>query len=166
MKSIVSPSFNGAFKSNNMTCRPPGFNTTGVVPLTGFPIESFSSDPNDVSQLKAIAFPQTKPWEVEVSAKNFDAAISHLRRFNTIQHHGMPVIDKVALSGQSPDLRVKYTLQMFVIPPSAPPAADPKISGGAAGSGGGGPSMGGAMGSSGMGGGLQMPGGKGKMGGM
>jgi uncharacterized membrane protein YgcG len=114
----------------------------GIVPLTGFPVESFSADPNDVSKLQAISFPLTKPWEVEVSAKNFDAAINHLRRFNHMQQHGMPVIDKVALNGQSPDLRVKYNLQIYVIPPTAPPAADPAISGAGTGGGGapGGPS--------------------------
>ena len=133
----------------------------GITPLNGFPIDSFSADPNDVSQLKAIAFPQAKPWDVEVNAKNFDAAMKHLARFNGIQRHGMPVVDKVALAGQSPNLRLKYTLQLFVIPPTEPPAPDPKISGAAAASSGGGGSGGGG------GGGMSSMGmGKGKMGGM
>lgn len=125
----------------------------GIVPLTGFPVESFSADPNETSKLQAISFPLTKPWEVEVSAKNFDAAMNHLKRFNHMQQHGMPVIDKVALSGQSPDLRVKYNLQIFVIPPTPPPAADPTINGGGGGGGGapGGPG-GGAPGYPGSGG--------------
>lgn len=99
----------------------------GVVALTGFPIEAFSPDPNDVSHLNAIAFPQGKPWAVEVVAKNFDAAMAHLARFNYIKKHGMPVVNNVALSGQSPDLHVRYDLQFFVIPPTAPPPPDPKI---------------------------------------
>jgi uncharacterized membrane protein YgcG len=118
----------------------------GIVPLTGFPIESFSADPNDVSTLKSISFPQTKPWDVEVVAKSFDAAMNHLRRFNGLQRHGMPVVDKVALNGQSPDLHMRYTLQLYVIPPSAPPAPDPKISGSGGSTGGGGGFMGGSGG--------------------
>jgi len=140
----------------------------GVVPMTGFPVEAFSPDPNDIAQLKAISFPQTKPWEVEVVAKNFDSAMNHLKRFNRIQRHGMPVVDKVAISGQSPNLLVRYTLQLFVIPPTTPPIADPMISGTGSGGGGGGstsmPSgMGGMMGGSGgmMGGSGGMMGGGG-----
>jgi hypothetical protein len=137
----------------------------GITPITGFPIESFSSDPNDVSKLQAISFPQTKPWDVEVVAKSFDAAMNHLKRFNSIQRHGMPVVDRVSMFGQSPDLHVKYNLQLFVIPPSAPPPADPKIGtaggGGSAPSGFGGP-MGGMMGS----GGPMLGGGGKAMGGM
>lgn len=131
----------------------------GIFPLTGFPIEAFSADPNDISILKperGILFPQSKPWDVEVVAKNFDTAINHLRKFNGIRKHGMPVVDKVALTGQSPDLHVRYTLQMYVIPPTVPPAPDPKISstGAAAGGGpGGGGSAGGMMPSGSMGGG-------------
>ncbi|HLJ54269.1 MAG TPA: hypothetical protein VKT77_04465 [Chthonomonadaceae bacterium] len=112
----------------------------GIIPLTGFPIEAFSPDPNDVSKLTAIAFPQTKPWAVEVSATNFDAAMNHLERFNHIRQHGMPIVDNVALAGQSPDLRVRYDLKFVVIPPVAPPPSDPKIdaTGAPAGGGGGG----------------------------
>jgi hypothetical protein len=141
---------------------------TGITPLTSFPIEAFSPDPNDISNLKSISFPQSKPWDVEVVAKDFDAAMNHLRRFNTISQHGMPVVDKVSMAGQSPDLHLKYTLQLFVIPPGEPPAPDPTISssGGSAGGGPGGPGGGpGAMGS----GGMMMPSGgagKGKMGSM
>jgi len=135
----------------------------GIRPVTAFPIESFSSDPNDIAGLKAISFPQTKPWDVEVVAKDFDSAMNHLRRFNSIQRHGMPVVDKVSLLGQSPDLHMKYTLQLFVIPPSAPPAPDPSISS-SGGSTGGAPS--GGMPGMGGSGAMMSPGGKGKMGSM
>jgi hypothetical protein len=144
----------------------------GIVPITGFPIEAFSPDPNEISSLKAISFPQTKPWEVEVVAKNFDAAMNHLKRFNRIQRHGMPVVDKVTVAGQSPDLHLKYTLQLFVIPPTTPPPADPMISGagggGAAAASGGGVGMGGSggmgMGASGGGGMMASPPGGGSKG--
>ncbi len=130
-----------------------------IATLTAFPIESFSTDPNDVANMRAISFPQAKPWDVEVVAKNFDAAMNHLRKFNGIRKHGMAVVDKVAISGQSPELHVRYSLQLYVIPPSVPPAADPKISG----AGGGGAAPGGG----GVGGGMMpMGSGGGKMGGM
>src|SRR5207248_2449571 len=45
---------------------------SGITQLTTFPIEAFSPDPNDIAGLKAISFPQTKPWDVEVVAKDFD----------------------------------------------------------------------------------------------
>ena len=133
----------------------------GIVPITTFPIEAFSSDPNDVSTLKSISFPQTKPWEVEVVAKNFDAAMNHLRQFNGIKKHGMPVVDKVAITGQSPNLHMKYALQMFVIPPTPPPAPDPRIGSTGGGAGGGTSAPGGAGG--GM---MSMPMGSGGGGGM
>jgi len=137
----------------------------GIIPASSFPIEAFSPDPNDVSNLTSISFPQTKPWDVEVIAKNFDAAMNHLRKFNGIKKHGMPVVDKVAISGQSPALRLRYALQMYVIPPTPPPAKDPKINPtGSTGGGGGG--MGGMMSMPMGSGGMSMPmgGGGGKRG--
>ena len=97
-----------------------------------FPIDSFSTDPNDISKMNSITFPQTKPWHVTVVAKTFDAAMLHLRRFNSMRGFGMPVVDAVALEGQSPNLNMSYDLALYVIPPSAPPAMDPVIGGGAA----------------------------------
>lgn len=112
----------------------------GITNLTSFPIDSFSSDPNDVAKLQSLQFPLDKPWEVEVVAKNFDSAMAHLRKFNKMQRHGMPVIDRVSLAGNSPNLHLTYDLRMYVIPPTAPPPADPKItSTTAAGGSGGGP---------------------------
>ncbi len=106
-----------------------------------FPIDSFSTDPNDISKLTSIKFPQDKPWHVVVIAKTFDAALLHLRRFNSMRGFGMPVVDNVALAGQSPNLNVSYDLHLDVIPPADPPAADPVISGGGGGApAGGGPS--------------------------
>ena len=95
-----------------------------------FPIDSFSTDPNDISKLQSITFPQTKPWHVTVIAKNFDAAMLHLRRFNSMRGFGMPVVDGVALDGQSPNLNLTYDMALYIIPPAAPPAADPIIAGG------------------------------------
>jgi hypothetical protein len=97
-----------------------------------FPIDSFSTDPNDISKLTAITFPQSKPWHVTVVAKTFDAAMLHLRRFNSMHGFGMPVVDGVALQGQSPNLNVSYDMALYVIPPAAPPAPDPVIGGGTA----------------------------------
>ncbi len=95
-----------------------------------FPIDSFSTDPNDISKLQSITFPQAKPWHVTVIAKTFDAAMLHLRRFNSMRGFGMPVVDGVALDGQSPNLSLSYDMALYIIPPAAPPAPDPVISGG------------------------------------
>ncbi len=98
-----------------------------------FAIDSFSTDPNDISKLTSITFPQGKPWHVTVIAKTFDAAMQHLRRFNSMRGFGMPVVDGVALEGQSPLLAMSYDLALYVIPPAAPPAMDPVIGAGGGG---------------------------------
>lgn len=105
----------------------------------GFPIAAFPADPNKISSLTSLSFPQDKPWHVTVMAKSFDQAMAHLKRINGLYRHGMPVIDNVALSGQSPDLQMDYDLIFYIIPPSQPPAADAKIGGAAGGGGGNGP---------------------------
>jgi hypothetical protein len=115
-------------------------------PGQDFPIDSFSTDPNDISKLTSITFPQSKPWHVSVVAKTFDAAMLHMRRFNTMRGFGMPVVDGVALSGQSPNLAMVYDMALYVIPPAAPPAPDPVIGGG----GGGAPAAGGGFGGGGF----------------
>ena len=99
-------------------------------PKDDFAIDSFSTDPNDISKLNSITFPQGKPWHITVVAKSFDAAMMHLRRFNGMRGFGMPVVDGVALEGQSPFLTLSYDLALYVIPPAAPPAPDPVIEGG------------------------------------
>ncbi len=134
-------------------------------PGLGFPIPSIATDPNAISNLTSITFPSAKdPWKVTVICKTFDDAMSHLRRFNGMEHHGMPVVDKVTLSGHSPELELAYNMSLYVIPAEAPPPADPRIGvGSGTGGAGGGPPMGGGSGGSGgntprM---LSMPGGKG-----
>ena len=126
-----------------------------------FAIESFSPDPNDISKLSSITFPQSKPWEVRVISKSFDAAMLHLRRFNSMRGFGMPVVDNVTLEGQSPALTMNYDMALYIIPPAAPPAPDPVIGAGSGGAApqqtgfGGGASSGGRPG----GGKLAIPGG-------
>ncbi len=124
-------------------------------PGVEFPVEAFPADPNSISQLSSLRFPRSGFWNVGVEAKSFDQAMAHLRRFNNMQKHGMPVIDNVALSGQSPNLSMTYTLALYVIPSAEPPAADPTISAPTGGAGAGTGMMGGRMGAM-MGG---MPGG-------
>ncbi len=125
-----------------------------------FPIDSFSTDPNDISKLASIRFPQDKPWHVTVVAKSFNAAMLHLRRFNAMHGFGMPVVDNVALSGQSPSLNVSYDMHLDVIPPADPPAADPVIGGGGGGAAtGAGPAGFGSFGGKGAKGPVGMPGG-------
>jgi hypothetical protein len=85
-----------------------------------------------------------KPWAVTVVAKDFNAAMEHLRRFNGIQRRGVPVVNRVSMEGHSPNLRVTYELAFYIIPGTEPPKEDPRIAG-AAGTGGGGSAMGGGM---------------------
>ncbi len=121
-----------------------------------FPIGPLATDPNGVASLTSITFPGGKqPWNVTLVCKSFDQAMAHIRRINGMTGHGMPVISEVALSGQSPELTLSYTLAMYVIPWTAPPAADTRIgAGGGGGTGGGAGIMGGgpANGMGGMGG--------------
>ncbi len=123
-----------------------------------FAIASYSVDPNKISEMKNITFPDKQPWKVTVNAKDFDSAMAHLRRFNTMEHHGMPVISGVALSGHSPNLTLAYNLSLYIIPGSEPPKEDPRI-GGAAKTGGGGGGMAGMTGMMGGGGMSGMSGG-------
>ncbi len=110
-----------------------------------FAIGSYATDPNTISTLKSITFPDGgKPWAVSVTAKDFDSAMAHLRRFNSMEHHGVPVVSGVAISGHSPNLLLNYNLALYVIPGAEPPKQDPRI-GGAAKSGGAGGGMSGMM---------------------
>lgn len=96
---------------------------------TEFPIGAIVTTPNDVATLDHLTFPgDGKTWPVTVNAKSFNAAMAHLRRFNSMTQHGMPVINNVALAGQSPNLQMSYDLALYVIPPVAPGTADPTIS--------------------------------------
>lgn len=71
-----------------------------------------------------------------------------------MEHHGMPVINNVVISGQSPDLMLDYEMALYIIPRTPPPARDPMIGGGA-GAPAGGMGMGAGMpGSAGMGAGM------------
>ncbi len=135
------------------------------VPGMQFPIPALAdsggyANPNAIASLDHLTFPQDgRTWTVNLEAKSFDQAMAHLRRFNSIQRHGMPVINNVTLSGQSPNLQLSYELALYVIPNSPPPAEDPYInsSTGTAGGTSGMPGMG--MGAPGMsrGGGMGAP---------
>ncbi|MCS6776460.1 MAG: hypothetical protein RMJ43_12260 [Chloroherpetonaceae bacterium] len=136
------------------------------LPGVEFPIDAFPTDPNAISQLTSLKFPRDR-WQVVVSAKYFDAAMEHLRRFNDMRGLGMPVINNVALQGNSPDLLVSYDLALYVIPREAPPPSDPRLTGrpgtatapGAAGAMGGAPGMPTMMPGGGLPGAPTMPGG-------
>lgn len=112
------------------------------VPGVEFPVQAFPADPNYISTIQYLKFP-TDRWPVTVEAKSFNAAMAHLRRFNDMQGHGMPVINNVALEGQSPTLLLTYDLALYVIPGKTPPSADPILTRAAGGAGGG--MMGGSM---------------------
>ena len=115
-----------------------------------FAVPPFPADPNTISTIDHLTFPADgRAWGISLEAKNFDAAMDHLRRINSMTGYGMPVINNVALAGQSPHLIMTYDLAMYVIPKVPPPAADPRISGGG---GAGGPGGAGGMGRGAMGG--------------
>ncbi|MDE2126697.1 MAG: hypothetical protein KGJ62_08910 [Armatimonadetes bacterium] len=108
-------------------------------PGVEFAIPSYSTDPNTLATLTDLTFPPGgKGWNVSLTAKTFDDAMRHLMRFNGMRRHGMPVIDNVSLTGQSPNLQLSYTLNIYVIPGSVPPAPDPMLGGALASSSGGG----------------------------
>jgi hypothetical protein len=129
-------------------------------PGVEFPVEAFPANPNAISEIKYLRFPQQGVWPVALECKDFNAAMEHLTKFNGMRKHGMPVVNNVALAGQSPNLQLTYDLTLYVIPKPLAPAPDPRISstppggtgtapGGMGGMGGG--SMGSMMG---MGGGM------------
>jgi hypothetical protein len=115
----------------------------GITRNTSFPIPAFPADPNSLGDLASLTFPSSGgSWPVTVTARSFDEAMTHLERFNNMGGHGMPVVDNVALRGQSPFLEMTYNLAMYIIPNTEPPLKDPRV-GGTGGTGGGG--MGGMM---------------------
>lgn len=117
-----------------------------------FPIEEFPTDPNALTARlqNHLTFPKDGgTWPVKLKCKDFNAALDHLKRFNSMERHGMPVINNVAISGHSPDLELSYDLAIYIIPRTAPPVPEPMIGGGAgAPAGGGVPAMPGAGGGS------------------
>jgi hypothetical protein len=139
------------------------------LPGVEFPIESFPTDPNAISSLTSLKFPMRDKWQVQMEAKDFDAAMAHLSRFNNLRGLGMPVVNNVALQGTSPNLLLSYDLALYIIPRQPPPPSDPRLTGAAnaagAGAGGGGfgggarPGFGGSPGGGMPGSGVpQMPG--------
>lgn len=94
-----------------------------------FPIPSFPADPNYIAKLTSITFPGDKPWPLVVNAKSFNMAMAHLKKFNGMRNHGMPVVNNVALAGQSPDLKMSYDLALYIIPSREPARADPFLGG-------------------------------------
>ncbi len=114
-----------------------------LAPGTSFPIPAYSSDPNQLSDISYLTFPSAATsWNVAVYCKTFSDALAHLKRFNSMRDHGMPVIDNISLTGHSPDLLLTYSLRLYVIPGQMPPAQDPRIQL-SSGSAGGGRGMGG-----------------------
>ena len=93
-------------------------------------IPSYPVDPNAISQLTSLTFPEpAKVWKVTVSCHDFNVAMDHLRKFNTMRLHGMPVINNVritgvGLPGLSPVLFMTYELAIYIIPHKTPPRPD------------------------------------------
>ena len=117
------------------------------VPGVDFPVPPLATDPNGIASLTSITLPSAKnPWKVSMICQTFDDAMAHLRRFNGMLGHGVPVVDAVTLSGHSPELMLSYNLAMYIIPKRPPPAVDPRIGSGTGGGGGAQGMMGSPMG--------------------
>ena len=132
------------------------------LPGTEFPIKEFAADPNQLTdKLNGhLTFPDdAKPWPVKLECKTFNDALAHLRRFNGMEKHGMPVVNNVAISGQTPNLLLAYDLALYIIPRSKPPVKEPMIDPSGAAGAGAAPAASPAFG--GGGGGKKMPGGAG-----
>ena len=96
-------------------------------------IPGYSTDPNAISQLKFLQFPEpAKTWKIRVGSTSFDSAMLHLKRINSMRQHGMPVINAVTLEGHSPALTLNYEMALYVIPHTDPPPPDPIITPGGA----------------------------------
>ncbi len=132
-------------------------------------LESFANDPNvDVYPVSfSLPAPPASPndplFDSEVlnfqlgsvsATGDFRSLMNHVRRWNNCRR--LVLVDGVALSGNSPNLTVSYTLQCYVFPLATGGKTNPMW--GAATAGGGmGPGGGGMMGP-GMGGGMMGPG--------
>ena len=106
----------------------PGVKFVSADDKTSIGIPGYPVDPNAISGLKAITFPESgKTWKINVLCTSFEAAMAHLKRVNLIQNHGMPVVNNVSLSGHSPALSLIYDFGLYVIPHTDPPPVDPLI---------------------------------------
>jgi hypothetical protein len=110
-------------------------------------------DPNSVDMgdntNKTLVF---GPYAMAVRGKSFQDLMRHLADWNTAGGIGVPVIDGLQITGNSPSLTANYNLTWTIILEEPIPPKDPLLGGGSAGGApggggmmGGGPMMGGAV---------------------
>lgn len=138
-------------KANGIVWENPG---TLVLPAYG-------PDPNriDVGQPGQGFGPVlTYSYQMAVRAPSLDKLMNHIKSWSSLAQAGVPVVDGLQISGNSPELRATYNVTFTIIVRDQLPAPVPRISGSGGGMGGGPMGMGpmGMMG--GMMGGMTSPG--------
>lgn len=122
-------------KANGIVWENPG---TLVLPAYG-------PDPNriDVGQPGQSFGPVLNySYQMAVRARSLDRLMQHIRSWSSLAQAGVPVVDGLQISGNSPNLTATYTITFTIIVRDEIPPEVPRISG----SGGGGGGMGGMMG--------------------
>ncbi len=95
-------------------------------------------------------------FQMQVRAPSLGALMRHVRDWNTVRGMGVPVVEGLSVTGNSPNLEATYTVALTIIVHETFPKPDPRVGGAASSSGGGGAmgmrgpmGMGGPMGMSG-----------------
>lgn len=113
-------------------------------------LPSYGPDPNtiDVGQPGQGYGPVlTYSYQMAVRAPSLDKLMQHIKSWSALAQAGVPVVDGLQISGNSPNLQATYTVTFTIIVRDTIPAPVPRISGSGGGGMGGGPmGMGGPMG--------------------
>ncbi|MCC6730494.1 MAG: hypothetical protein IT208_14255 [Chthonomonadales bacterium] len=108
----------------------------------------YGPDPNsiDLGPVLKYTFPMA------VRARNLSSLMAHVTSWPRISGAGVPVVEGLQISGNSPNLRASYNLTLTIIVHEMVPPTDPRVSGSGGGGRGGGGMMGGPPGLMGPGG--------------
>lgn len=120
-------------------------------------LPAYGPDPNTIqvgAQGQGFGPVLTYSYQLAVRARTLDALMDHIRSWSTISQAGVPVVEGLQISGNSPNLSATYNVTFTIIVRDKIPAQMPRISG----SGGGGTGGFGPMGGMGMMGGMGGPG--------
>jgi len=120
----------------------------------------YGPDPNTIDMGEGDNALTFGPYEMSVRGRNYDSLMRHIKSWNNVKLLGVPVVDQVQLSGNSPNLVATYSLTFTIILHEPIPGQSPRVSGTSSGAGGGprmGGMRGGMMGSGPMMGGMMGP---------
>lgn len=129
---------NGEKRSNSI-----GWNNPGVISLGSFGPDPNTIDADGVGGKFGPVLHYTYP--MQVTAKSFAGLMRHIRNWPAIGRCGVPVIDNVQISGNSPNLNATYTVKLTVMVDEKAPTPDSRVSGSSAAGGAGGPGGPGGM---------------------